>query len=553
MSKPPPARVSRCAIYTRKSTEEGLDQTFNSLHAQREACEAFVKSQAQEGWKLLPTAYDDGGFSGGNLERPALQRLLADIQAGRVDTVVVYKIDRLTRSLADFAKIVEILDARGASFVSVTQAFNTTTSMGRLTLNVLLSFAQFEREVTGERIRDKIAASKAKGMWMGGTPPLGYDLPIDPTTRALVLNLAEAETVRLIYHRYLKLGSVHKVMRRLNADGVRSKAWVSRAGLAKGGQPFDRGALFHLLKNRTYLGEIVHGDKTYPGAHPPIVDADLFAEVQARLTAQSRRHNERPLRVASLPLRGLLFDADGSPMTPTFTHGARGQVYRYYVSAPLMRGAPRDPEGDDAIRRVPAGPIEDLVADVLRRLAAVDAPSIEALIARVEIHPTCVQMMVRRSALFRRAGDLAHELSILERRLKAGETLDPIGEDATLCVTVPCRLKMRGGMIRVTDAAGQPISDASRPDATLIGALRSAHRAVAETAGAMIGVPEQAMIEVAASNPYVRKLMRIAFLAPDLQAQILDGHHPLGLNRQRLVLGDIPLAWADQRRLFGAV
>lgn len=280
MSRPgAPGRV-RCAIYTRKSSEEGLEQGFNSLHAQREACEAYVRSQVGEGWQMLDAAYDDGGFSGGSMDRPGLAKLLADIEAGKVDVVVVYKVDRLTRSLTDFARIVEAFDRRGVSFVSVTPAFNTTTSMGRLTLNVLLSFAQFEREVTGERIRDKIAASKAKGMWMGGNLPLGYDAPVDRATRALVVNTAEAETVRLIFDRYLELRSVHALVRWLAEQGIRSKAWTSSRGRQRGGEPFGRGALFHLLKNRTYVGEIPHRDRTYPGAHEPIVDAAVFAQVQ---------------------------------------------------------------------------------------------------------------------------------------------------------------------------------------------------------------------------------------------------------------------------------
>jgi DNA invertase Pin-like site-specific DNA recombinase len=363
-----PAKMQRCAIYTRKSSEEGLDQAFNSLHAQREACEAYIKSQAQEGWKVLPATYDDGGFSGGNIERPALQRLLADIDAGRVDTVVVYKIDRLTRSLADFAKIVERLDAAGASFVSVTQAFNTTTSMGRLTLNVLLSFAQFEREVTGERIRDKIAASKAKGMWMGGTLPLGYDGPTDLATRALVVNEGEAEQVRLIFRRYIELGSVSALERWLHQQAIRSKAHLTRSGRAMGGLPFSRGALFHLLANRTYLGEITHKDKSYPGAHPPIVEPALFDAAQALLSANRTTHRQHPTKVSTMPLRGLLFDADGQPMSPTFAHGRGGKVYRYYVSAPLQQGRGWQLEGD-AIRRVPAEAVEALVLDRLQTAA----------------------------------------------------------------------------------------------------------------------------------------------------------------------------------------
>ncbi|MEP6968616.1 MAG: recombinase family protein, partial [Pseudomonadota bacterium] len=253
--KPAIKTALRCAIYTRKSSEEGLEQGFNSLHAQREACEAYVLSQAGEGWNAIATAYDDGGFSGGSMDRPGLRKLLEDIDRGRIDVVVVYKVDRLTRSLADFAKIVEAFDAKGVSFVSVTQAFNTTNSMGRLTLNVLLSFAQFEREVTGERIRDKLAASKKKGMWMGGVPPLGYDRPTDQLTRALVVNPVEADLVRLIFRRYLELGSVHALQRSLEAEGLRSKFWTTTKGVTKGGLAFNRGALFHLLKNRIYIGE----------------------------------------------------------------------------------------------------------------------------------------------------------------------------------------------------------------------------------------------------------------------------------------------------------
>ena len=255
------AAARRCAIYTRKSSEEGLEQEFNSLDAQREACEAYVRSQRHEGWTALATRYDDGGISGGTLERPALQRLLADVRAGRLDLVVVYKVDRLTRSLADFAKIVEIFDAAGVSFVSVTQQFNTTTSMGRLTLNMLLSFAQFEREVTGERIRDKVAASKRKGMWMGGTVPLGYDV----RDRKLVVNEAEAATVRRIYADYLALGSVRVLEERLGAEGV----------VGKSGRPLGRGALFHMLRNRVYRGEVADKGVVYPGEHAAIVDAEL--------------------------------------------------------------------------------------------------------------------------------------------------------------------------------------------------------------------------------------------------------------------------------------
>src|SRR5467141_3902108 len=321
----------RCAIYTRKSSEEGLDQEFNSLQAQREACEAFIESQRQEGWVCLRAAYDDGGFSGARMDRPALQRLLADLTAGRVGTIVVYKIDRLTRSLADFAKIVEILDTKGALFVSVTQQFNTTTSMGRLTLNILLSFAQFEREVIGERIRDKIAASKKKGMWMGGVPPLGYRVQ----DRKLVIVDSEAEIVRSIFRRYAELGSVRLLKEELEARGIKSKSWTSPSGRLVGGKPFSRGALYLMLQNRAYLGEIVHKGQFHPGEHTPIIDQPLWDAVQEQLAGNTaRRRCGRRTRQSSL-LTGMLFDGDGNRMTPS--HAVKkGTHYRYYVSGSLI-------------------------------------------------------------------------------------------------------------------------------------------------------------------------------------------------------------------------
>jgi site-specific DNA recombinase len=324
-------RARRCAIYTRKSSEEGLEQAFNSLHAQREACEAFIKSQRHEGWTCLPQSYDDGGLSGATMDRPALQQLLADIQAGKVDVIVCYKVDRLTRSLADFAKIVEIFDAKGVSFVSVTQQFNTTTSMVRLTLNVLLSFAQFEREVTGERIRDKIAASKQKGMWMGGVPPLGYAC----RDHKLIVVPREAETVQHIFRRYAALGSVLLLQQELDAAGIRSKSWVSTAGHCWGGKPLARGALYTMLRNWIYRGHIVHKEQHYPGEHDPIIDEVLWQEVQTKLTANAveRASGERMLSPSLLA--GLLYDGEGHRMTPS--HAVKkGMRYRYYVSQPLI-------------------------------------------------------------------------------------------------------------------------------------------------------------------------------------------------------------------------
>jgi site-specific DNA recombinase len=364
-----------CAIYTRKSSEEGLEQEFNSLDAQREACEAFVRSQKHEGWSVLPQLYDDPGYSGGTMERPALKRLLADIAAHRIDAVVVYKVDRLTRSLSDFAKIVEVFDAHSVSFVSITQAFNTTTSMGRLTLNVLLSFAQFEREVTGERIRDKIAASKKKGLWMGGQPSLGYDVK----DRKLVVNEAEAAIVRMIFRRYLELGSVRGLKAALDEEKLVSKQRAAADGSPYGGKSFSRGALYLMLQNRVYRGEIVHKGAVYPGEHDAIVDEDLWTSVQLRLEANGVERRERRAPARSNLLTGVLFDADGQPMTPT--HAVKkGVRYRYYVSRRLVTGT-RDADGNRQTsgQRIPAPNLEGLVVQRLRSFFADPVAVIESL------------------------------------------------------------------------------------------------------------------------------------------------------------------------------
>ena len=365
------ARRLRCAIYTRKSSEEGLEQAFNSLDAQREACAAFILSQKHEGWTVLPTFYDDGGFSGGTMDRPALKRLLADIGAGKVDVVVVYKIDRLTRSLFDFAKIVEAFDARDVSFVSITQQFNTTTSMGRLTLNVLLSFAQFEREVAGERIRDKIAASKKKGMWMGGLPSLGYDVQ----DRKLVVNEEEARTVVHIFRRYVELRSVRALQAELDAEELRSKRRTLVDGTPYGGQKLSRGALYLMLQNRIYRGEITHKGIAYPGEHPATINKALWEEVQAILA--KNRVNRVTGSDAKYPslLAGLAFDETGERLTPT--HAVKkGTRYRYYVSRSLIIGAAKDRSKG---RRIPAANLESLVITRLRAFFADQGAILDAI------------------------------------------------------------------------------------------------------------------------------------------------------------------------------
>jgi len=349
----------RCAIYTRKSTDEGLDQEFNSLHAQREACLAYVQSQKSEGWMALSDRFDDGGYSGGTLERPALQRLIRHVEAGAVDVVVVYKIDRLTRSLHDFHKLIEVFDKHGVTFVSVTQSFNTTSSMGRLTLNMLLSFAQFEREVTAERIRDKIAASRRKGMWMGGMPPLGYDVK----ERKLVVNAAEAKQVRHVFERFLSLESATLLCRELNHQCYRTKP-RGGGGVLQGNRPYDKTILYKILHNRVYIGLAVHKGAAYPGQHAPIIEQRLWDEVHKVLSTNARARSNRTRAKTPALLQGLIFGPTGQAMTPTHTRKKRGITYRYYVSTGVIKNGPEA----CPIRRVPAGEVEAAVVEQVRAL-----------------------------------------------------------------------------------------------------------------------------------------------------------------------------------------
>src|SRR5437763_12137329 len=362
----PVSKLARCAIYTRKSTEYNLELAFNSLDAQREACEAYIKSQAHEGWRLIPGRYDDGAFSGASLDRPALQQLLADVRAGTIDIVLVYKVDRLTRSLADFAKLIELFDAHGVSFVSITQSFNTSSSMGRLTLNVLLSFAQFERELIGERVRDKSAASKRKGIWVGGPVPLGY-AAVD---KKIVVVPAEAAAVRTIFARYIELGSVRALAENLDRRGVRSKPRRLSDGRTIGGGRFGVGALAHLLKNRFYVGEVVYRGEVHRGEHEPILDRDLFAAVQTKLVANAVA---RQVRLKGCPaiLTGRIFDHRGNRMSPSHSNKL-GVRYRYYVSHAVLQ---KQKSHAGSIARVPAPEVENLVLDGVRNhLAAAGAP-----------------------------------------------------------------------------------------------------------------------------------------------------------------------------------
>jgi DNA invertase Pin-like site-specific DNA recombinase len=520
---------ARCAIYTRKSTEEGLEQSFNSLHAQRAACEAYVLSQAGEGWSAIPTSYDDGGFSGGSMERPALKQLLADIGAGRVDVVVVYKVDRLTRSLTDFARIVEAFDAKSVSFVSVTQAFNTTTSMGRLTLNVLLSFAQFEREVTGERIRDKIAASKAKGMWMGGRPPLGYDAK----DQKLIVNGVEAEQVRTIFRRYLELGSVVRLTNELAAQGARSKSWTAKDGRRIDGATFSRGAVGHLLKNPVYVGAIRHKDKLHPNAHPAIVDDATWNAVQAKLAANEPGTPPSPKIGEGALLKGVLFDDVGNAMQPIHAN-RRGRRYHYYVSSPRVHG---DARKVGSLPRVPSPTMDRTVVEAAVAELAPSWRTSEAAEARV-------QAALKRVVL----GESEMTIELVPGACRAGGSRKA---DEVRRLVLPIRLKHRqGATIIAAEGAAPPSS--RRVDRTLVRAVslgRDWRRRL--EAGEASSIGELAR-RLGLCRRHAGRIAPLGYLAPDLIAMILDGRQPPALNLMALTGATLPIAWSDQRRLVAS-
>ncbi len=519
----------RCAIYTRKSTDEGLDQSFNSLDAQYEACAAYILSQAGEGWTCVKQRYDDGGFSGGNMDRPGLKALMADIEAGRIDIVVVYKVDRLTRALSDFARIVDALDKHGASFVSVTQAFNTTTSMGRLTLNVLLSFAQFEREVTGERIRDKIAASKAKGMWMGGNPPLGYDV----RERALHINELEAATVRAIFRRYLELPGTVSLRDELERTGVRSKAWVSGPGKQKGGAVFSRGGLNYLLRNRLYVGEVVHRGKAYRGQHNAIVPRELFDAVQQKLDARRPDLPDIESKGRRASLLGKVFDDLGNAMTSA--HGnKRGKRYFYYVSTAINTGKPRG-----SVSRVSAPKLEAALLDCVTPMLKPDWCSDDAPMRRVT------------QALLRVVLHTKHMAITL-----APEAVDPAraalpdvrADDDRVCFQAP--LTFKPTRRACTLVAGADQTPPPKIDRALVRAIVLA-RGWAQELGRADAPSLRAIAQREDVCPhYARQILPLAFLAPDLVEAVLDGRQPQALSLAGLIAQPLPPLWAEQRALF---
>src|ERR1700736_2997257 len=516
----------RCAIYTRKSSEEGLEQEFNSLHAQREACEAYIRSQRHEGWVVIPTAYDDGGFSGGTMQRPGLQHLLADIRLGNVDVVVTYKVDRLTRALADFARLVELFDKHEVSFVSVTQQFNTTTSMGRLTLNVLLSFAQFEREVTSERIRDKIAASKRKGLWVGGMAPLGYDTK----DRRITVNEPEAETVRTIFRSYLKLGSLNLLMADLRKRGIVTKVRRRKTGEALGGIPFTRGPLAHLLRNRFYIGEVPFKGAVLDGEQPRILDRDLFDAVQAKLSEQTTNHRTTRMNSEAL-LTGRLFDDRGNRMSPSHVRKG-GLKYRYYLSSALFRGAA---ERAGSVRRVPAPHIEALVIrsvrEHLRPSQEIDDRGlVNTHVARVEVQP---------------------EQLIIQLAEAPGSDRQKAGSNAALQVSWQKTISRRHQAILVPDGMSpqqaRPIRSENR--ATVVASIARGRRWLDELIAEDTATTESIAQRDRCSVRKVNMTISLAFLAPDLVTAAIDGQltHGMGVAR----LADLPAEWSRQHQMLG--
>jgi site-specific DNA recombinase len=520
------AKHVRCAIYTRVSTDQGLEQDFNSLDAQCEASQAYIRSQAHAGWTLLRAKYDDGGFSGGNIDRPALQRLLADVRAGKVDVIVVYKVDRLTRSLADFAKLVELFDKHNASFVSVTQQFNTTTSMGRLTLNVLLSFAQFEREVTSERIRDKIAASKRKGLWVGGMVPLGYDTK----DRKITVNEGEAETVRTIFRLYLKHGSLNLLMAELRKHGIVSKIRTLKSGKTVGGIPLTRGPLAHLLRNRFYIGEVAFKGEVLKGEQPAILDRDLFEAVQAKLDQQTNNHKTARTNSEAL-LTGRIFDDAGNRMSPS--HVRKGGIkYRYYLSSALLNGRV-DQAG--SVTRVRAAELEAVVISAVREhvqlpAAMNDRSMIETHVARVDVHSE----------------------RLIIHHLQAERTAnDSIGRERPLTVPWQKTASTRRREILLPEGVSpqnvRPIRSENR--ATLVASIARGRRWLEELVTDSIATAESIAKREGCTARKVNMTISLAFLAPDLVKAAIDGTLPHSMGVVRLA--DLPAEWSEQHAFLG--
>ena len=597
---PTTIKIKRCAVYTRKSSEEGLDQEFNSLDAQREAGEAYVKSQRHEGWALLENRYDDGGISGGTMKRPGLTQLLADVEAGLVDIIVVYKVDRLSRSLPDFGQMVELFDKHDVSFVSVTQQFNTTTSMGRLTLNILLSFSQFEREVTGERIRDKIAMSKQRGMWMGGNVPLGFDA-ID---RKLIINESEAELIRLIFHDFNRLKSVTDVAQKLNDEGYRTKPRKRKNIGLSNGVPFSKTAIYKIISNPLYIGKVRHKDKLYEGQHNAIIEQPVWEQAHAILATNKHQRAATTRRKTPAPLKGLLFGPDGYAMTPSHTT-RKGKHYRYYVT----HTAAKHRHEDCDIAMIRAGDIEGIVFDQLKRLfrepamiartiSATDdymgkesrcttqemsstlqsiapiwdhlyhkeqARLLDVFVDKIQITDKGVQVDLRANGLVSLVMDLQENAPRQDPERKSGNQPDPANEKFTpvafklsnnseiIHLFTPASLGRKSARKTIINPTGKPVNQDRNleADSTLLNALIKAHRWQRGLArGQYKDIKDIAAQDKVKSSVYVSRIIRLSLLAPDIQEAILNRLHPNNLLLSEL-MSPFPIDWDEQRELFG--
>jgi DNA invertase Pin-like site-specific DNA recombinase len=526
----------RCAIYTRVSTEHGLDQEFNSLDAQYEAASAYIKSQAHAGWTLIRSRYDDGGYSGGSTDRPDLQKLLEDIRARKIDVIVVYKVDRLTRSLADFAKLVELFDAHGVSFVSVTQQFNTTTSMGRLTLNVLLSFAQFEREVTSERIRDKIAASKRKGLWVGGTLPLGYEMK----EGKIAIVEDEAELVRSIFRRYLELGSVNELLRDLKARNIRTKTRLLSTGTTRGGIPFGRGALYYLLSNHFYIGEVKYKNEILPGEQPPIMDRALFEAVRQKSLAQWSHRTTTRNKSDDL-LSGLLFDDAGHRMIPTHATKA-GVRYRYYVSTPVLHGEAKTASAG-SVFRVPAADIEETVVKSLKQHLAAKQDGSTSSVVRLGDRDNLAQLI---------AGIVVHKDKLIIRLKSdnADEATDSPGDQSlSIPWQKPPSKKSRQILLPHNASRSDVRPEQFERRARLVSAIARGRRWLDDVVSGRVTTVAELCAREKCSVRQVNMTISLAFLAPNLVKAAVEGRLPRGIGIERL--RDPPTEWSRQFEALG--
>jgi site-specific DNA recombinase len=534
--KAPTVMPVRCAIYTRVSTEHGLDQEFNSLDAQYDAASAYIKSQAHAGWTLIRSRYDDGGYSGGSTDRPDLQKLLDDIRARKIDVIVVYKVDRLTRSLADFAKLVELFDAHDVSFVSVTQQFNTTTSMGRLTLNVLLSFAQFEREVTSERIRDKIAASKRRGLWVGGNLPLGYEMK----EGKIAIVEEEAELVRSIFRRYLELGSVNELLRDLRERNIRTKTRQLSTGTTRGGIPFGRGALYYVLSNRFYIGEVKYKNEILPGEQPPIMDRALFEAVREKSLAQWS-HRTLVRNRSHHPLAGLLFDDAGHRMIPTHATKA-GVRYRYYASTPVLHGEARTASAG-SVSRVPAADIEDMVVKSLK----------EHFAANQDKSATGTLPLKDRGELAQLVTGIVVHGDRLVIRLKSDNADEASDSPNDQSLTIPWRKPPSRKPRQILLPHNASRSDV-RPEqferrARLVGAIARGRRWLDDVVSGRVTTVAELCAREKCSIRQVNMTLSLAFLAPNLVKAAVEGRLPRGIGIERL--RDPPTEWRRQFEALG--